>query len=236
MVKQLTSSKDICDAIIKRQEFANLDKLRLNALQKTTSKPYEITKTKAFVIPLHSNLEITCKKLIIYGLKKYYNFFTDETFKLKTHLMSDQFKYIQLHPSIESSNITVERNDTIIDKIKPVILNNEYLNSKMLNWKLMQRNRNHIINNSEISSDNDNCTGTVNIHCKQACLNCIISCKFRLSEFIYMTKIQTLEELKMHGHPKSRIITLRDKTKRNRSLEEAKEELRSHYLKNHHFR
>ena len=235
MIKQLTSSKDICDAIIKRQTFANLEKIRLNELQKnTTSKPHDTVTTEAFVIPLYTNSVVTCSELIVSGLQKYYNFYTDNAYNLKTHLMSDQVKEISLISTIKIKSLTIERNENIVDKIQPVIFNNEYLNSKMLNWKVMQReSRTSNINSSEFSSDYDS-DSLNNIYCKLKCKDCQITCRFRLSEINNLKKTQVHEELKYHGHPKSRTFRTYGNRKRNRTISEAKGELRSHYINNHY--
>jgi len=52
MIKQLTSSQDICDAIEKQQMLANFNTSRHNILQKATTKIHKEQQKKAIDIPL----------------------------------------------------------------------------------------------------------------------------------------------------------------------------------------
>jgi hypothetical protein len=97
MVKQLTSSLDICLAIERQQKIANINNSRLEALQKpnSASKEYKQVQTKAFVVPTHVEPSATCFKLTVLNLKQYYNFYTDDNrFILKTHFMSDRSDFV----------------------------------------------------------------------------------------------------------------------------------------------
>ena len=77
-------------------------------------------------------------------------------------------------------------------------------------------------------------------HCNAKCIDCKRTCLFRLSDLnidmlIKLTEINA--ELKRHGHPASR-ITGRKKNNRlnNRSLKEAKSELKKHYIECHNLK
>ena len=234
-IKKLCSSQDICEAIEKHQRFANLDKERMNSLQKQTTKKFKKINTKAFVIPEHSSQQYSMLTLTVQGLRKYYNFFTDKSFKLKTHFMSDQDSFITLIAKLASEISTIKIN-SIPDLVEPIIVETNYLNTKMKNWKIMQRTESNKINISEILSDDSINNSRINSYsfCNQSkCSNCNINCKFRLSELnisnSFLTQIQVNDELKAHGHPKSR----KNLDRSNRTLDQAKLELKNHYLSYH---
>jgi len=138
MVKRLTSSQDICDAIMKQQAIANKNNLRLNNLRKmnSTSILRKLEITKAFVIPYHKKTINTNSKLTIVGLKKYYNFFISNSF-LYTHFMSDQLNFERLYPTITSSFSEIQTTMKP-DKISPTVVDNNYLNIKMSNCRLSE--------------------------------------------------------------------------------------------------
>jgi len=74
------------------------------------------------------------------GLKKYYNFFTDNDLVLKTHFMSDQSCFEILNFKITYGNLeNTKRLST--DKVRPLEVKCDYLKSKMFNWKLIQRKK-----------------------------------------------------------------------------------------------
>ena len=235
-VKKITSSQDICDAIEKHQIFANIEKERMNSLQKSTSKKFKKILTKAYVIPEHSASHYTSFTLTVTGLRKYYNFFTDSSFHLKTHLMSDQETFIRLNSKIASMNSSINVN-TSNDMIEPLIVQSTYLNRKIQNWKIMQRERSDKLNSSEFLSDSFNNSRINNNEFCSAnkCSSCHSKCYFRLSELnnsnMFLTQTQINEELKHHGHPKSRRNKDRNKTMRTRT--QALMELKTHYLSYH---
>jgi len=239
MVKKLTSSQDICDAIIKQQAIANMNNLRINELRKidSTRKAQKSVVTKAFVIPFNPRAINTNPRLIVIGLKKYYNFFSSNSF-LYTHFMSDQLNFVRLYASI-SKSFTEIKTTVKSDKILPQIINNNYLNVKMSNWKMLQRIRGNRLMSSEIASDNlnDNRYAHRENHCKTKCSDCREICQYRLGEInqitnnkSLLTQSQVIQELNRHGHPKSRMNAQR----KNRTFAEAKAELRFHYMENHY--
>ncbi len=219
MVRQLTSSQDICDAIMNPQKIANMNNLRLNEIRKinSLSKIRRLILTKAFVLPIQLNTVNNNSKLTVTGLKKYYNFFNSNSF-LYTHFMSDQLNFERLYPVLSRSstniNISVKK-----DKISTIITDNNYLNIKMANWKMMQRTRGSQLNLSELASDcsNDpNKNGAINYCKKPLCSECKKVCQYRLSEINEMlnnksllTQAQIINELSLHGHPKSRLNALK---------------------------
>ena len=70
--------------------------------------------------------------------------------------------------------------------------------------------------------------------CKKSCSHCEATCTYKLGEIHpkkdFLTKEHIKRELKRHNHPQSHIDK---KTKKNRSLEDAKKELYLHYIINH---
>ena len=234
-IKKLCSSQDICDAIERHQNFANIDKERMNLLQKQTTKKFKKINTKAFVIPEHNSQQYSMLTLTVQGLRKYYNFFTDRSFRLKTHLMSDQDNFITLQTKVASEISKIKVNSTP-DLVEPIIVQTNYLNTKMKNWKIMQRTRSDQINISELHSDDSIKNSSINSHsfCNEnKCSSCNTCCKFRLSELnksnSFLTTTQVNDELKAHGHPKSR----KNLDRSNRTKDQAKNELKNHYLSYH---
>lgn len=249
MIKQLTSSQDICDAINKGQLKKNLQNERLTSLQKEDSNTvFKQITTKSFVIPPHED-QIQIHQLIIKDLRKYYNFFTDDQLILKTNFMSDQsfsttLKNIKVKNSVQRSEAAVKT-----DKIEPIIVNKSYLSKKILKWRITQREMKIQIDNSQIYSDNiyDQVQSTNNdvepistensiLYCTDKCKDCQNVCKFRLSEINEHNKNLNKEEidneLKIHGHPKSRRTRIRGKMV-NRNISQSKSELKKHYLTYH---
>lgn len=252
MTKKLTSSQDICDAINKGQLRKNLQNERLSSLQKNTSKTiYKSIKTRSFVIPQHEN-EVRISQLIIKDLRSRYNYFTDDTFLLKTNLMSDQnccetLKDVKIKHFFQRYDFQNK-----IDKIEPIIVKKKYLNKKMMKWRISQRRLTDSINNSQVSSDNrytqnfltyssdeliqSKSLDSTLTHCSNKCQECSAVCKYRLSDINQynenLTHIEINDELKKHGHPKSRRTKIRGRTVA-RTITEAKLELKKHYTTCH---
>ena len=244
MVKKLCTSQDICDAIEKQQEIANINNACLKSSQKATSTlEYKQVQTKAFVVPEHQQTNIVSNILKIPNLKNYYNLYTDDnTFILKTHFMSDQteFDIILPGPILKTKNTRIEMNEKR-DKIYPVIVNSSYISRKMTTWRIMHRRERNFINQSQVTSDNmvpehreSNVLSLAHNHCKAKCLTCQSVCKYRLSELNLSNPNLTHDEIKNelfnHLHPKSR-LNKRERT--NRSYDQAKVELANHYKKCH---
>jgi hypothetical protein len=239
MVKKLTSSQDICDAIEKRQMLANLNNARISSLQKSQDprKEFKQVQTRSFVVPIHANSNIIHNHLIINNLKRFYNFFTDDSFVLKSHFMSDQrdFEIIETKRKFTPGVININLKQ---DRIEPVSFSSKYMSQKMLNWRIMQRRKSNIITVSQVSSDNrfsenDQREFSYN-YCETKCAGCQSMCQFRLSEINSkndsLTQIQIINELHAHGHPKSRLNRV---TRTNRRLAQAKIELYNHYITYH---
>ena len=218
------------------KNIANLNNERVNSKQKKKGNELKIVNTKAFVIPTRSSTRNSCSILTVVGLKKYYNFFNNGSLVLKTHFMSDQTNYITLKTK-KGSKLS-ETNITTPDIIMPIVVDHSYILSKMKNWKIMQRSDAIQVNKSEFSSEqelNDNITQAFMYCTENKCSACREPLRFRLSEInrnnTLLTQAQINDELKAHGHPKSRKNRI---TRVNRSLNEAKLELRNHYIKNHY--
>lgn len=96
--------------------------------------------TRAFVIPVHSTANITRWGLQINDLKKYYNFFTDNLYVLKTNLMSDKIDFETINNTVSKKlkqPININTNNNTLDKILPITVDNKYLNKKMFQWKVL---------------------------------------------------------------------------------------------------
>ncbi len=142
--------------------------------------------------------------------------------------MSDQLNFVRVYASI-SKSFTEIKTTVKPDKILPQIINNNYLNVKMSNWKMLQRIRGNRLMSSEIASDNlnDNRYAYRDNHCKTKCSDCREICQYRLGEInkitnnkSLLTQSQVIQELNRHGHPKSRMNAQR----KNRTFAEAKAE------------
>ncbi len=234
MIKQLTSSRDICDAIERQQTLANINTYRRNNLKKaSTQNIFKAKQTKAFVVPQHSYSRVNCPMLKVDGLKKYYNFYTEKDLVLKTHFMSDQPCFERLNFKI-THGILENTERLSHDKVKPLEVKSDYLKTKMFNWKIMQQIKKNFINESEVLSDQIVHKPAVNAYlnfCKSSCNECKQNCFFRLSQIIDNSPVKLSEineELKRHGHPKNR-----KRNGINRTLTEAKSELKKHYLTFH---
>ncbi len=241
MIKKLSSSQDICDAIEKRQVLANLNNARISSLQKSSEprKEFKQVQTRSFVVPIHETSTVIHNHLRVCNLKRFYNFYTDDdSFILKTHYMSDQTEFQIVQATCKNSSGVIKINQKR-DRIEPVVFSSKYISQKMLNWRIMQRSKSNIITVSQISSDNrysDNDQREFSYnHCKSKCTGCLIKCLYRLSEInsknYNLTQAQIINELHAHGHPKSRLNRI---TRSNRTLAQAKIELYNHYL-SHHF-
>lgn len=176
--------------------------------------------------------------MTIDGIKKYYNFYSEDLVSLKTHLMSDQSDVVELKTK-EISVKSVMKLNEVPDKIKATTSETCYLNKKMKNWKIMQRKAATKINDSQLTSDHlifssESETLTNNFCIFRKCSSCYETCRYRLSEINtnnkFLTQEQINNELYSHGHPKNR---KNKNTRRNRNLNEAKLELRNHYIKHH---
>ncbi len=173
-------------------------------------------------------------KLTVDGIKKYYNFYNDNELILKTHFMSDPccFEKLKFKVTCEISETNERRNP---DKIKEHKITSEYLKTKMFKWRLMQTKQKNTINESEVLSDlsvNKKAVGFYPNFCKALCRECKQNCRFRLSHItddMPVKQVDINEELKKHGHPKSR-----QRNGINRTLAEAKSELKQHYLTYHY--
>lgn len=143
MVNQLTSSLDICTAIHKQQNIANINNSRFEALQKptSTSKEYRQAQTFAFVVPTHCVSRIKSWKLIVPNLKQHYNFFTDDNsfilmelnpkLFLKTHFMSDRTDFELVGTKAAKETVTKVKKNVKEDKIHPHLVNSKYMSKVM---------------------------------------------------------------------------------------------------------
>ncbi len=233
MVSQIVSSQDICNAIEKHQLITNSNNSRINDLKKNSTELIKLIQTKAFVVPQHSNGTFNRPTLNIDSLKKYYNFFNDALFVLKSHFMSDQENYTDLIYTIKDKTFTT--NIPSVKKVQPIIIKSDSFRVKMMRWKLAQRiDTNYISDSSSLNEAKKDSLPDYK-YCKAKCKGCKESCLFKLSELkreIPIRLIDITAELKKHGHPASR-KSMGKSSGKNRSLEEAKSELKNHYIEFH---
>ena len=123
-------------------------------------------------------------------------------------------------------------------KIEPLNVNLNNLKKKISQIHILLRNKKEYFTNSQRFSDSNlensfiglNNASVINPQfCKKSCSHCEATCTYKLGEINpkkdFLTKEQIKRELKRHNHPQSRIDK---KTKKNRSLEDAKKELYLH--------
>jgi hypothetical protein len=244
MVHRLCSSSDICEAIERQQKIANNNTNRLIGLHKPSTVSFRsIQITKAFVIPVKKENRITKNLRTIPNLTSYYNFFNDCENYLKTHFMSDKldFKILTYRDQTLREYLKLKlTSKQLTDKLDPVIVKSSVLRKKMFNWMVLQRNNIIMTNEKQILDDEFAEESSLNVlrsyyYCKPKCSRCNQMCKFLINELnINQTEVfnatQIKQELKLHGHPQSR---MNKRTRKQRSLEESIIELKNHYLKYH---
>ncbi len=252
LVRKLTSTQDICDAIMKQQDLANSFKEIITKSKKKAIliKNLQRSNTVAFVIPMHSSQSVVKKRLKVIGLRRFYNLFTDHDFILKTHIMSDSNETLTIHPLKESEkNERIEKWRNKRDKVETVAVNS--LTNKIKNWKKVQ----NIVYSSESDRDMDESVlesdeemdaavpesdeemdtdENILASCYSKCSECKAEVKYNGENIKTLKLVNVLKELHEHGHPKSRQLWDKKKSKKiNRNLIKAKEELLNHYKKFH---
>jgi hypothetical protein len=239
MVSQIKSSQEIVLAIEKQQQIANTFSSKINDLKKASTLPIKIVNTKAFVIPRYSENEYLSATLTVKGLKKYYNFFNDDNFQLRTHLMSDQLLTCTPLQYTINDKVTVKVNQAHTQTIQPFKINSNTFRSKMFQWKVGQRTTNNLIPEPEIVRLIESNTNDLPNYkfCTTKCKSCDALCLFLPSDLNADTPIKMADinsELKAHGHPVSRHSKQRGAIKKKaRSLLQAVSELKNHYLEYH---
>ncbi|CAF0988080.1 unnamed protein product [Brachionus calyciflorus] len=225
LVKKLTCSKDIVDAIHKHQTLANEHREKLK-LKPNFTKAYVIEKEVA------QNSQRQFRK--INNIRLYYNFFNDKEFNLKSTILSDLrvSKEIQFKDKIQYSELSSTNNSEL--KIENNI-NLDYFSKKMYKLRELLNDSNFKIDEKEIDVESIENGRSFSI-CTQECLNCKITTKFtteqleKNSKNLLHKEIQL--ELESHQHPKFKKNSI---TGKNRSKKEAVEELIKHYRNNHVF-
>jgi hypothetical protein len=239
MIRRLTSSQDICDAIERQQAITNSKNALISRLSNKNDKlrrhDFKEIITKLFVIPQLPD-SVLKKSLYVIGIKSFYNFFTDNHFVLKSRLMSDGNNYtlVQVHAIKEKNEPLAINQNKKSDKIEPVFASS--LIRRINKWNELQRNS---IRKDSSCSEDSSSSEDVPIElehlnfCTKKCEECHIAPKFRMDDFKNLKLFQINEELKLHGHPKSRQIKIKNKIK-NRNIITAKKELFTHYQKYHY--
>ena len=118
-IKRLTSSKDICDAIVKHQQIAN----KIRDL-KNKKKPEFDNITQAYVIPHNQEYNYIFKARIVENLRCYYNFFNHDYFIMKSHVLTDNKSKIEVSYKDKTSLRERENKSKQVFKINIVV----YLN------------------------------------------------------------------------------------------------------------
>jgi hypothetical protein len=244
MIRKLTSSQDICDAIERQQAITNSKNAIISSLSnkhyKTRIDDFKQIITKAFVIPQLPDTVLK-KSLYVIGIQRFYNFFTDNNFILKSRLMTEGSKCIkvEVHKIKEKEEKIFIKPNKIVDKIEHVIATS--MTRRIDNWNKLQGS--YI---RKDSSDSESSSGSektssyeksqiVNVEnfCSKKCEKCPIAPKFEIDNLDNLKLFQINDELKSHGHLKSRQKKINNKIK-NRDKRTAKQELFAHYQKYHY--
>ncbi|RNA02663.1 ubiquitin carboxyl-terminal hydrolase 7 [Brachionus plicatilis] len=229
LVKKLTCSQDIADAINKNQLISNIYRQKIKKL-----KPIQ---TLAYVVNF-TNFEANLSFKKVKNITSYYNFFNNDADELRSVIVSDLriSKLVEYDDSLQNIINNELNSQTIEKKVIEPKLPNIIRKTKMLkkNLRSLQTNQNYEINASQelsivLSNLDDLEVKMDNNWCKEECKDCTATVRFRLTELTCETRKNLVDELKRHQHPTSR----RDQYKKNRSKDEAMNELKAHYLKNH---
>lgn len=224
MVKKLTCSKDIVDAIHKHQLLSNENRKRIN-LDPIITKAYEIDYQH-----LNSILRYFRK---VKNVRLYYNFFTDKNFNLRSTILSDlrDSRSISFKDSFE----TPEQDE--INKIEKRVENNFTLgnfNNKMNNLRKLLSSTDSPVQKNLSDTEFEDETPELNF-CTEKCTGCNKSLKFNLGSLRTNEKSINFKdiilELFEHSHQKYKKSVC---TGKNRNKHEAVQELIKHYQINHH--
>ncbi|CAF0809146.1 unnamed protein product [Brachionus calyciflorus] len=212
LVKKLTCSEDIANAIDKHQKLSNIrrDNLRLPPVL-----------TKAYVLRKENIISQIRSFRFVKNIRCYYNFFTDKNFTMKSTILSDLRNSIEIkYKDNKESRTTDESFEG--QKIQKLEVNINYISKKI---KKVQDLVN-TVKNQKLTSEIQTC--------REKCTNCKHepTIHFKILEDngigIVLSKIQA--ELFKHGHSRTK---KNSQTKKNRSKKEACLELLNHYNKFH---
>jgi len=179
LVKRLCSAVDICDAIHRQQEIANLDCERINSLTKKSGKKiYKIVKTFAFEITSKKHIAIKQTKQVE-NLKRYYNFFVGGDGIFKTHYMSDTdvsyiLKFQDLNKPVDQITNVDQRKSVDFDQVKTKKFEFKTFKNKMVQWRILQKTPTTALNNFELNSSDENNSHILNDYefCGNKCASC----------------------------------------------------------------
>jgi len=183
-------------------------------------------------------------------MKHYHNIYTDSNFNLKSNILSDLKLGITL---LYRDRIYKDSSLQLNRKRKPIVVTEEtkvheaeisisYLAKQMKNIEILTRQSdiNHELSYSLFSTELTNLdyldltNASRSKYCKIKCGSCIAKCKYKLQDIDpgvdLVTTKQIKKEFKRHGHAQSRKNKI---TRKERSLNEAKIELKLHYLNYH---
>ncbi len=183
------------------------------------------------------------KVLKVPNIKSYYNLQLDENFSLKTSLIADTSELFELIDNkikiFEEDPTYRNKDEKIVTKkflrIKKNCGNKEKFLDKIIdkfvNYKSDQLLLNHNKNDKIIQTNNEeNLTNPTHIDfCNDLCNHCTKKVNFRTNQIQQLNKISVLKELKIHGHPTSRLMD----NGKQRNLQESQNELMKHYLAKH---
>jgi len=160
------------------------------------------------------------KERVVEDLKSYYNFYNDEKFQLCSTIFTDlnRWKIIPFKDSIwmESCNIFEQPEDIV--KIDPINFKSLLKKKKLIEYNLKR----------DLNVKNETKINFCNVP-NAKCGSCYIKeLTYSITQIQSLTKIQLIEELTKHKHPKSRLIN-----SKQRNIKQAKEELKNHYRSVH---
>ena len=201
------------------------------------------------------------KTLTIQNIESFYNYRTiDDDFKLVTSVLSSENSFITL--TIKNQNTNYQNFQVIPEEVyeqEPVNLSHLHGKknricsalTKIKNAKNMQTETpfyNFFSLNSSFQNETINNEKVLPFNCRDlphslskskkiACKNCKQLCSYKIEMILHPTKSishdDILEELEIHGHPKSRKILDENGNKRNRNKIEAARELADHFIFTH---
>jgi len=125
--KKLTCSQDVVDAINTQQAFSNVERLEKG-----------MTPIKTIPIVHKFINDSVADLLVVDQLRSYYNFFTDDTFELKSSILSDLKDFIKI-PTRNFLNVTqkikkkktsLQENVIVTEKIKTEFLEAKHIRIK----------------------------------------------------------------------------------------------------------
>lgn len=225
LVKKLTCSKDIVDAINKHQVLSNEHRHNL--------KKQPIF-TRALVLEKENLRNSSRFFRKIKNIRLYYNFYSDSTFNLKSTILSDlrESKNIIYNDKFEHSE---NEQENMTEECVEKNLNLNFFSKKISNLKKLLGDSN--IRSIQIHTEKEFLIDEIEENvdsCTKKCRDCKIPVKFQIKTLLKeknQIKLQDVQqELADHHHSKFKKIGIQRK---NRNKNETIKELIRHYQENH---